>query len=366
MLPAQARHGSTSKSPKVGVVNGLRGLAICGVLWEHTVAQRFPPTSRLLNVAGLRLPLLSPLGAGWLGVNLFFVLSGFVLMLPYAREERAFAAADFYRRRARRLLPLYYSALFVGLFVFGRLRLQSKLLWLGVTSTFLFNFTPRTFYPEPSGVFWSLGIEVWLSLTFPLLIALWGRFGPHRVLVGACMVGLLVRVVGVHVHAADVGDAWGFNVIRDSFAGRIDEFVVGMFVADRYARRDHARSGRALFAGGVIFLAGTWLWDWTLAGTIAMKWSAFYNDVVDLGIGLLLWGSLTTRSRAVRRFLENWPLQITGAMCYSLYVWHPYVITRVHGPALLLVLFLVAAMSYRFIEFRHEPHWRALFAKARA
>src|SRR5690242_8532584 len=96
---------------RLSFINGLRGVALLGVVLHHSFFHRFRyglETGRLgpLEVLG---------SSGWLGVNLFFFLSGFVLYYPYLLGRRRMESlADvrwFLRHRAERLLPLY---LFIG------------------------------------------------------------------------------------------------------------------------------------------------------------------------------------------------------------------------------------------------------------
>ena len=90
---------------KIGYINGLRGLAILMVIWEHWYSRSFEA-----HAPAFLDPLVS---AGNYGVEIFFVLSGFVLYLPYC-NGRPFVARTYLVHRARRLLPLFYVALFAS------------------------------------------------------------------------------------------------------------------------------------------------------------------------------------------------------------------------------------------------------------
>ena len=83
-------------------IDGLRGVAICAVIFQHAFSHGISPALVATGVVGF--PYL--VDSGWMGVSLFFILSGFVLSLPYTGAETKFydpaQAIAFYRRRARR------------------------------------------------------------------------------------------------------------------------------------------------------------------------------------------------------------------------------------------------------------------------
>jgi peptidoglycan/LPS O-acetylase OafA/YrhL len=70
---------------KVAVVNGLRGVAILAVIWHHVFARYTPTGWKSVSVAGVVLPIFAPLADGWLGVDLFFVLSASCFSSPTRR-----------------------------------------------------------------------------------------------------------------------------------------------------------------------------------------------------------------------------------------------------------------------------------------
>jgi peptidoglycan/LPS O-acetylase OafA/YrhL len=98
----------------------------------------------------------------------------------------------------------------------------------------------------------------------------------------------------------------------------------------------------------------------------------------SMAFSLFLFGSLFAGS-LFRSLFENWPLQLLGCMCYSIYAWHGIVMNdmippdtslladalRLVAPFTVLILAL-SALSYRYIEFGHRRDWKALFLLAPA
>src|SRR5689334_7769095 len=101
----------TSSRHTIPSLDGLRALAILLVIWCHVDVQGF--VSHMLGPGILR----SVAAFGFSGVFLFFILSGFLLFLPYARSLLGHApwpsVKQFYQRRALRILPVYFVALSV-------------------------------------------------------------------------------------------------------------------------------------------------------------------------------------------------------------------------------------------------------------
>jgi peptidoglycan/LPS O-acetylase OafA/YrhL len=122
---------------------------------------------------------------GWLGVQLFLVISGFCLFWPLTRKGFGLDVGKFARRRAARILPPYYVALsiYAGLIAFGALReyplLGRETLWPDVLlhALMLHNLTENSVC-SISGPFWSLALECQLYVLFPLLVCGVRKCGP--------------------------------------------------------------------------------------------------------------------------------------------------------------------------------------------
>ncbi|MEZ4366145.1 MAG: acyltransferase [Kofleriaceae bacterium] len=360
---------------RLGVLNGLRGIALLAVVHHHLLSPLFPIGWATVDLGAAAMSVGAPLSHGYVGVHLFFVLSGFVLYLPYADGRRAMATrADligFYRRRAARLLPLYYVCLAVTLALVApppptAAGLGDALL-LG---TFTFPFTTSMWSPPQNWVLWSLGVEVWLSVLFPLLLVAAARIGVVRLTAVAVAVALATRLLGHGRAAFDVGNPY-LDALSDSVLGRLDDFVLGMAALAWWRRRPDGSAAAPLAAGAALVWLATAARDEILLGAWPQAAWPLTHLGFAAGFALIVVGALRARG-AVRRLLAAPPLQVIGMMCYSLYVWHDLVIRHVVGGQLdaghlalgAALLSALAALTYRYVEFRAEPSWRALVRPA--
>jgi peptidoglycan/LPS O-acetylase OafA/YrhL len=366
---AQRPSGEAAPHPhgRLAPINGLRGIAIVGVLYFHVIGG-------LWSAAQLPAWLAPFVTNTWTGVNLFFILSGFVLFLPYAADGKAMRPVSerlrFYRRRAWRLLPLFYVAVAVQWSV-AALCGTSGLDELVRVASFQLIVSPQDFFPSFNGPLWSIGAEIAFSVLFPMLVLASLKLGIGRVMAVVLALALGMRLVG-YMHAPSP-EVVGFNT--DMFLCRIDEFVLGMLLARLYVeRRLPGAAGPCLLAGAVLIVL-TWIgFDLTARHVLPSLLRAGLNDVLDAGFCLVIAAALVPDSR-VGAALSWRPLQVLGMMCYSLYIWHwpllhwimpdravmPAGAFAAGVVAFLLATLAVAALSYRFIEFGRVRQWRKLF-----
>lgn len=310
---------------------------------------------------------------GWLGVNLFFVLSGFVLALPYELGQRGMSGLgdvwSFLWRRVKRLVPLFYFVVLLALFI------QTRALWPWVGHpvdivrllTFTYTFHEPQFMPSFDFPLWSLAVEAGFSVMLPLLVIIGRRFGMRALTIGAFLLALAVRYYGA-THR--VGFPAQQDVIKDGPFGRLDDFVVGMAICHLYVKERLPRGGWAIgsiLSGSLLVFASAVLWDNIVFGAVRYATAAFAHDITNVGFGLILLGFLGA-PKSVRRLMTFPPLQLCGMMCYSLYVWHMFGVTLrgppwnlMQVPYVILMAFLFSAVTYRYIEFPRAT-LRTLFA----
>jgi peptidoglycan/LPS O-acetylase OafA/YrhL len=357
---------------KLDVINGLRGFALAGVIWHHLFGLYFKPGSAVA---------LDPapeggffLSYGWIGVQLFFVLSGFVLYLPYAEGRARLAtgadAVAFYRRRAARLLPLYYLVVLLCL-VFNQsppegAKFGAELVSMGLV---LFPFTGHGFEPYLNPPLWSLGVEIWFSVLFPVVVLALQRFGALRLIAATLVIGCASRALGLILEPGAAA-----LPLTTGLSANLEVFAAGMVLAQWYVNR----AARPLLLayplpvaaiGGVLVAAAIGAKHAALPGTPVL-----FPDLLTLGLSLAIAGLLALKTGPVRAVFANRPIQLVGMMCYSLYVWHEPLLRHVFQadiapldglaetlPVYLTLLAGVGALSYRFIEFGRVADWRTLF-----
>jgi peptidoglycan/LPS O-acetylase OafA/YrhL len=313
------------KSGYVPALDGLRGAAILLVLLRHAVALPLQPATPVdAAVAAVA-------RFGWTGVDLFFVLSGFLItgiLLDTKGQPRWWP--NFFVRRGLRIFPLYYGALAVIFILVPRLVewsnpdyavLRDHQAWYWTyTVNFLNAFTHGRGTPLYTAHFWSLAIEEQFYLIWPLFV--W-RCRPEtllRVAVLAAIAGLAWRL-GVVLH--DPADAAGAFVLTP---GRLDGLMTGAALAV-VARRANGLQAFTAWAPRVLSLAAV-----AVVALAVTRGGLEYHDpvvsvvaypVVAIGYGALLVASLgAAPGSLLARTLCNATLRRWGKYSYGLYVVH--------------------------------------------
>jgi peptidoglycan/LPS O-acetylase OafA/YrhL len=219
--------GGGVKSRRNFGLDALRCLAIAGVVLAHGFYFIYPWTPAL-PLGGFTLHLYHLGHAGSMGVELFFVLSGFLiggLLLRIGdRLTRGRELGRFYVRRWFRTLPNYYVFLGLNVVFFGALATLPPFL------VFLQNLTGNhvVFFPES----WSLSIEEWFYLLFPfatwILLQLRWSFDRAFLTAGAAL--YVLSTVLRLVYAVHPANDWA-NVMREVVVLRFDALMTGIFAA---------------------------------------------------------------------------------------------------------------------------------------
>lgn len=311
-------------SGRIPVLDGLRGLAILSVLLWHSVFQ-LEWHGRIMSA----LPMFGRLS--WSGVDLFFVLSGFLIggiLLDVKESPRYFRT--FYARRAYRILPIY--AVVLVLYGLGRLTLLPYApgfadFWIGRVPWFSYaTFTQNlgmayesSYGPFALIVTWSLAIEEQFYLTVPMVVRRLSR--PRLAIVLGCVV-LAAPLLRTLLY---------LNVNHGGFVSyvltpcRADALSLGVLCA--LLVRD-ARLSRLLVARRTILCIAASLLLGVLIWFTYRGYGQYSAPLVTVGYSVLaffytccLLIALTSRGW-VRRALSNRPLMGLGGIAYCTYLLH--------------------------------------------
>ena len=297
------------RSQHVPALDGIRGIAIILVIIHH---QLIP-----LSLKG-----------GFLGVDLFFVLSGFLitgLLLKEFEAMNSISLTNFYARRALRLAPAFLTYLIAALIVtyyqhpedFGR---EVKL--VGLSLVYLANWRMALGWDyslDPTAIVWSLSIEEQFYLLWPPLLVL---LLTCRVKRSHIAVALALTVLAVAVHREVLwSDGAELNRMYYGTDTRADALFTGCLCALVAQYRLPGRLRSALrgvgltSAGFLIYLIGT------AAFTTQFLYRGGYT-LIALATGLLIWSVNDSQDSWFARVLAFYPLRWFGFISYGLYLSH--------------------------------------------
>jgi peptidoglycan/LPS O-acetylase OafA/YrhL len=309
-----ALQAQRSSSLRIPALDGIRGLAIGLILWLHAMPSAFPRHPFLNWIVKMG-------RFSWSGVDLFFVLSGFLIggiLLDAVESPNYFKT--FYIRRAYRILPLYGLLLLLGIAV------TRSFYWLPQYLLMLQNFWMAfigTFGISALSMTWSLAIEEQFYLTLPLMVRFTSR---RRLVVGLASVVFmapLFRWLAYHVFAYH-GFKGHMVAVYVLTPCRADSLCLGVLAAvarrtpwvwaKLQQRQNYVYLALALYAvAGIVILLGP---------SVGFPYSPFglgYSFVG--GFYALLLVSVLLNARLSRMF--SWaPLRGLGIIAYGLYLFH--------------------------------------------
>ncbi len=293
---------------------------------------------------------------GWMAMELFFMLSAFLLTSFLHLENQLtgrIRIKAYYQRRLIRITPLYYFYVCLILAYYG-----SKLVWTHEAQTHLAGFL--TFTQNLAAVYvgesplpklnhlWSLCFEMQVYLVMPLLYLLASRLSARNRIV-ACLCAILFSFAMRYSHIGiDARHMWLLQ------AYRLDAVAVGITLA--LAARTPGTEGKAFppivaSVWALVSLAAAFLlWRIDIANTITAP-MAFMPVLVAIFLGGVLWEA-NRKNTLTARILGISFMRFSGKISYGLYVYHPFAngLTRhllAHSEAPLLVSFPAAlALTY--------------------
>jgi peptidoglycan/LPS O-acetylase OafA/YrhL len=330
-------------------IDGLRAIAVLAVVLFH------------IN------PILLP--GGFAGVDIFFVISGFLItgnIIKDTGSAQGFSWREFYRRRALRILPVMFVVLLATLLVGHFTLLPEDLSKLGysslasvfsVANVYFTYFLDTSYFADDSNQqpllhLWSLGVEEQFYLFWPiLLIALLTRLSHHWLLMATLLLAVASFVLAQVLLPKEPMFAYYM------LPARAGELLIGALLAIWLC------AGHAVMANWLRLLIGA-----VGAGLIVASLGWITEDMgfpgvnalpSTLGAALLIWAG-SGRNVGVSRVLALRPLVLVGLISYSLYLWHWPVLAfyryiygavgSIAGVLLFVAMIILSVASYRWVE----------------
>ncbi len=329
-------------------IDGLRAVAVLGVVLYHLDVARF--------------------SGGFVGVDVFFVISGYLITSILVRDMEAgsFSFARFYERRIRRIFPALIGVAVTSLVVFSILLTPQDLVLFGQNLMAMCGFVSNLFLADLNqhlGYFdwtakeqallhtWSLAVEEQFYFFFPMALLLIEKFAKRFRSVLIVLLGVASFVYGVRAIAAYPTTAYF------SFPARGWELLMGALLAGEGLVRLRWRVVRELVGAAGLALIGYAMLVFDRHTTFPGK----HALIPCVGAALVLYAGRDGGS-VVKRVLSFGPLVFVGLISYSLYLWHWPVLaafryfssrqylTQTDAMVLFAVSVVLAFLSFEFVE----------------
>jgi len=342
-------------------IDGLRAIAVIAVILYHCKITIF--TNELFK-------------GGFLGVDIFFVISGYLITSIILKElilTGSFSIKYFYERRIRRILPVLILVILVSLFFAWMYLLpdsfidfsKSVLYSIGFISNIYFNISDQE-YGVDSGLLkpflhtWSLSVEEQFYIIFPIFLLLTYRnFKKY-------LVHIFLLVFLISLGLAEFSSRNYPSISFYSIHTRIWELIIGSILAYFEIKLGHRSKNQTLnkiFPGvGLILIA----YSFTFFND-EMIHPSFYTLLPIIGVSFIIWFS--NRDELITKILSTKFFVGIGLISYSLYLWHYpiFSIARVNyfledniidKVLFIIIIFFISVISYHFVEkpFRNKKN----------
>lgn len=310
---------------QIPALDGLRAIAITLVILGHSKYD-------FVAAAGNASPpfVFGALGLGWIGVDLFFVLSGFLIgrmLLEEFRRHHTIRVGAFLLRRGLRIWPLYFFICAVTLF--GMAWGQRLPHWSALVPDFLLltnYFGEKLAYGS-----WSLSVEEQFYIVVPLILLALGKRLNRRAAGASWLFASFFFLAPFIRHLTWLG-AQRFSIapsgvdsrlLHDSLFTHYDGLVVGLFLASIFVYTEPGASIRKRLGpllGRLTVFVGSLAYFFPIA---------FRFSFLGLLFGTLVWAGLAERPTRMGRLLA-WPgFQVLSRLSYGMYLWYRFPLWRI-------------------------------------
>lgn len=335
------KDGNSIDTKHIDVLDGVRALAVFGVLWFHFWQQNWiMPYIRLPFLAQLGLPGTLSLDflprAGFLFVDWLLFLSAFCLFLPYARaflDDTPLPETNlFYKKRVARIMPSYYFCVLVILFAVAIPSGAYRSVWVALKDAIPTLTFTQTLFPavlvgtKLNGVLWTAAVEMQFYLFFPLLARAFVK-KPVWTYLGMLAVAL------VYLRGFALRDPGSIRLTVNQLPAFFGVFANGMAFAylftlfGRRVKRSPQLSALSLVglvAGFAILFA---MMKEAPNTDPVQLWQAKNRYLLSLVFALITVSAALTFS-ALRWLFSNAAMRYLSLISYNVYIWHQWIAVK--------------------------------------
>ena len=326
-------------------IDGLRAIAIIAVLLFHTGFQLF--------------------SNGYIGVDIFFVISGFLITSITVREinKGKFTFTQFYTRRVKRLFPALFTMIIVVLIMGYFYLIPIDFQHLAQSSIYTVFYISNIYFSHLSGYFqpsvitlplihtWTLGVEEQYYLFYPAFLVIISMFLKKRYSFWVLLAGVASFVLQLIIMSKGHVDVAFYY-----FPTRAWEFMMGGIIAfGTLPEVQNKVLSTLLVVIGLVFISYPF--------ATHMKSSELSSVMACIGATLIIYSN-TYSDNAIKKILSTKGFVFIGLLSYSLYLWHWPILSAYREFSALLpetlkismlilafaMIFILSYLSYRFIE----------------
>ena len=291
-------------------IDGLRAIAVLTVIAFHFNSQWLP--------------------GGFVGVDIFFVISGYIITRTIYAEmnQSIFSFSNFYIKRIKRILPLFYLVSIVTLLISWLILTPDDLVRLADSLRYASVFIANVYFEKNAGYFapaadtlpllhmWSLSVEEQFYFLWPLLLFLSIKYISPRYRKSFFLLALLI-LVGVSEYTARSAAASAYYLIQNRGSELLIGALLSMLIHDKKEML-LARESALAMAGMLGVLTLTGLFIWLDESAVFPGLNAALVSVATAAV--ILNGEL--RKGLLYRLLSSRGLALLGRLSFSLYLWH--------------------------------------------
>lgn len=333
-------------------IDGLRAIAVMAVVLFHLDYSMFK--------------------GGYIGVDVFFVISGFLIsQIVYSKvQNNNFSFKDFYKNRALRILPVLFVLIIFCILGGFFILLSDEYSKLGVSSIASVLFIPNILFWFKTGYFeieaestpllhiWSLGVEEQFYILFPLFVYLFILKFNRKYIFGVTSLLVLVSFY-INIKYTSLDITYSFYMLFS----RAWELLVG-FLLTLFLQHIKSINNTIIELSSIIgiclIIFPVYFYDTNIL------FPGYYAVLPVLGSMLVIFSGSFEKKSYVKKMLSNRYIVFIGLISYSLYLWHwPIIVylkmaysTIYLNEIILLITFLISVISYIFIEkpFRNKSN----------